>query len=144
MPKLKQLGKPSSWYKKVICIAFVAISHWNIKNLKTRAIFRLKRIIFLPLIVIVEIAASLAKLWVSPLKKISVQIRKTSETNFLISWELVVTLLLSKKTRSKTIRICTRSNIMPMKKKSIILTSAQIKNQKTSIGLGNLYINDWS
>lgn len=62
---------------------------------------RLKNIIPLPLIVIIGMAASLAKFWVGPPKKILVYTKEAGKVNLLIPWQLAITILLPKKTKNK-------------------------------------------
>lgn len=60
-----------------------------------------KKIISLLLIIIVEMAINLAKLWFYSLKKVFVYIGETSKANSLTLWQLAVTPVFSKKTRSR-------------------------------------------
>lgn len=62
---------------------------------------RRTRIILLSLIVILKMAASLAKCSVDLPDKIYIQMKKASEINLLIALQFTVTLLLSRKTRSR-------------------------------------------
>lgn len=90
-----------------------------------------------------KIAASWAKLLVGLPKKIFVPIEKISKANLLTPQQLIVTLLLPIKTRSKATKSWVISNALLVTKSVITLTSIPAENQKTSISLAHFRVNDW-
>lgn len=97
-----------------------------------------------PLIrVIVEVETSQIKLQASA-KRVLGLIAEASKVNIPTLQLLAIILLSSKKTRSKVIKTEVRSNITLITRKTITSISALTKNQQTSIGFGNLYINNYS
>lgn len=120
----------------------LVIDYWNTWNLRTRRILRVRKIIFLLLIVIVEMTASMAQHWVGSPRRILIWIREASKVNLLIARQRVVMLLLSKKTKNIVTRIWVISNAMLITKRANMLASPLAKRQKISIGLGNFYIKN--
>lgn len=145
MPKLKQLGKLPFWYGKTTHAIFIAISYWNKMNLRKKKTLRLKIIILILLIVTIEIAACPTKLQISLSSRIFVWIEDIHKGNFLISRQLIIMLLLSKKkTKSKVTKIRIKLNIMLITSKITILTSVERKSHKISVSPGNFHVNYWS
>lgn len=143
MPKQKQLGKSVCWCKKTMGTSFMTISPWNTKVLKTRKTLRLKRIIFLPLIIIIGMTASLAKLRVGIIRKILVHMGEASKANLRTFWQLAITLLLLKKENVRQKDLNQVENYV-CQKKDHNLSTYVIENQKPCVSLNNFCINDLS
>lgn len=141
MLKPKQLGKPLCWRKKATRATLIATCYQNAKNPRTKKTLWLKKIIFLS--PIIEMAVSQLKLWVVCLKEILVCTKKTSKTYSLILQQLAITLILLRKTKSKATETWVTSNALLVTKKSTTLTKTPTESQKTSVGLGNLCVNNW-
>lgn len=69
-----------------------------------------------------------AKFLVGYFKKIFLCTNGASKTNLLMPWQLAVTQLLARKTRSKITRISVGLNTMVVTKKTTILISAQTQS----------------
>lgn len=116
-----------------------SLKHKESRNGKT---LRLRRIISLPWIIIVQMPASLARLWVSFQKKILISGGYTSKANLLTPWYLAATLL-SPKINSKTTEVWIKSNTLLATKMTTLPVNALAKSQKTSVSCDNLCINKW-
>lgn len=97
---------------------------WDQKDFEAK-----KNNLLLPTVMI-EIAISLTRLWISLFRKILVQITELNEAHLSISRGMVTMLLSSKRTISKARWTWAGFDIMSFRRKTTILISTQIKSQK--------------
>lgn len=146
MPRPQPLTKLSLWRAKPTLVVPVNINQCGAMTTGTRTkILRLRKSITLYLLteIIVEIEINQGKPQVRP-RKILIRITRVNKASPLIPSLLAVTLLLSRKTRSRVTKTWLKSNVTFIRRRIIILMSARAKSWKTSVGLDNLCVGDYN